>query len=85
MSYQAWHLRIFNVLARLLGLGSCLVGLVGLVSALLELWAGRNPLPEFVIAILVSGIGIAFLRVRPYRPDLKGLQPRGWWTGEPRN
>ena len=103
-AYQTWHWRIFNVLARIVGLGFVLWGL-GFSSW--GLWLLLHPTEPFpvdgvpstdleprllmtIFAGLMSLLGVALLRVRPYRPDLGdhavGLWRRSlrrtYWTGD---
>jgi hypothetical protein len=87
MSYATWHWRVFNVVARLFGVLACLVALVFLLTALVEVWTHRlavSPLWFGIGAICLFPMGVAFLRVRPYRPDVKSDDRAGWWTGEPK-
>ena len=95
MSYASWHWRMFNILARLFGLLACVGGLVGLVSVFIEFGAHQFPASAswlgLALILFVLAMGIAFLLVRPYRPDLEqgaigGPQSSSvnWWTGEPK-
>ena len=95
VSYPSWRWRIFNVLARVFGLLACLGGLTGLVSIFIEFRAHQVRASAswlgLALVLVVLAMGIAFLLVRPYRPDLQqatvgGPQPSSvtWWTGEPK-
>jgi hypothetical protein len=97
------YCRSFNVGVRLLGLWWSFVGVFAVFVGIL--WNVRGPAsPEDsdvalflpVVGALLLAAGVAFLRVRPYRPDLgdepfsgasKGRsalkEPRKWWTGDP--
>jgi membrane protein implicated in regulation of membrane protease activity len=82
--YETWHWRTFNVLVRLFGLAALMVGAVVLATG--PWWLG----------IVVIAMGVAFMTVRPYRPDLgdveRLIEPqefagnskarRRWWTGD---
>src|SRR4051812_2444544 len=84
IDYETWHWRTFNVSARLFGLVALLVGVGFVVSG------------EFLVGPFALALAGAFLRVRPYRPDLgdssylfdpfgsrgNSQAARRWWTGD---
>jgi hypothetical protein len=94
MSYSRWHWRIFNVVARLWGIGFLLAGLLGLPQVLFF----KSPPPSddglvLAVSLFAVVVGVLVIRVRPYRPDLDGYasafkstyeRQRTWWTGEPK-
>src|SRR5690349_12651659 len=97
--------RRFTQFVRFVGVTCCTLGIVMLLGAAWDLLKGRSvprsaalaPTSDLV-AGLVGGvftvaIGLALLRVRPYRPDLgdrpfgpatawQRAQARAWWTGD---
>ena len=95
LSQSPWPWRIVNVLARLTGIAFFLVGLYGLLTFALLASRGNDStaavgLVAFGFALLV---GVLVLLVKPFRPDLDGLESalgaatprrRSWWTGEPK-
>jgi hypothetical protein len=88
--------RVLNVLARVAGLTWVFGGGVGFLSLIQVSTLGSSTRAEIAIGLVVSafgvGVGVAFLRVKPYRPDLEyahtsiDQNARGynWWTGEPK-
>ena len=99
VSYEKWHWRLFNVLARAFGLMSIFAGLAFVASAVfyalhpddagnVRTLSGSAALEFTVGAAFCLAMGILFLKVRPYRPDISSqetLTSRSWWTGEPRS
>ena len=90
MSYATRHWRIFNVLARVFGLGSIFTGFIAAASGVSA--ALHPPAPNelgvvgcSVMAAFLLTIGVLFLRVRPYRPDVMSQEASSWWTGEPKS
>jgi len=93
------HWRLFNVMLRLLGLGATFSGAIAFVTVGLGLPALGGAGPVRNLAGLLSGgflslLGLGFLMLKPYRPDLgdEGApfspfrptsSPRRWWTGDP--
>jgi hypothetical protein len=93
--------RIFNVLLRLLGFGATFAGAAAVTSFGLGIPAPPGEAhPVSVPAILTGGLvtvlGLGFLLLPPFRPDLGDTkvvgnpfrtlnQPRrrSWWTGDP--
>ncbi len=90
--------KAFNIQLRLLGIGATFAGLVALVTYGL----GWPPIPgqpttrstgALIGGGLVMLLGLGFLLLKPYRPDLgdtglplnpyRGSSPRRWWTGDP--
>lgn len=98
MKYETLHWRAFNIMARLFGLMALLAGSVFLCSAFITLDIGesvsnRDMTGDFLVGIFTFVIGIAFLKVAPYRPDLRvdkidspnaSKSKLGWWTGSQR-
>ncbi len=90
--------RIFNIHLRLLGVGATFAGLVAFVTFGLGIppLAGEEPvrsIPSLVSGGLVALLGLGFLMLRPFRPDLgdtglpfnpyrPGGERRRWWTGD---
>lgn len=90
--------RLFNIHLRLLGLGATFAGSIAFVTFGLGIppLAGQEPVRS-IAALLAGGLvallGLGFLMLRPYRPDLgdSGLpfnpyrstgEQRRWWTGD---
>ena len=89
-----YHGRALNILARLCGIGFLLTGAAMVASPLLsteQLTTGLR------IGLIVTGlgalaIGVSFLMVRAWRPDLGDTiransgrhASRSWWTGDPK-
>jgi hypothetical protein len=94
MPYARFHWRLFNVLARILGIGFLLFGCIGLLQATFgSLPAGGDAPIVIFVCVLVAVVGVLMIRVKPYRPDLDGYAStfrisqsgtRTWWTGEPK-
>jgi hypothetical protein len=92
--------RLFNINLRLLGIGATFAGAVAFVTVGLGLPAPAGVDPVRNVPVLIGGgllllLGLGFLMLSPYRPDLgdSGLpfnpwrrpsSPRTWWTGDPR-
>lgn len=92
--YNAIHFGLMNILARIFGITVSLAGLIVTLKGVgrivgNSLAAEENIYAFFILGLLLVVIGIAFLRVKPARPDLDGyfgapkVQPgkRSWWTG----
>lgn len=92
--------RLFNIHLRLLGIGATFAGGIVFVTFGLGLppLAGQAPalsLPALVSGGLLGLLGIGFLMLQPYRPDLGDTgapfhpfratgERRAWWTGDRR-
>lgn len=90
--------RLFNIQVRLLGLGATFAGSIAFVTFGLGIppLAGEEPvrsIPVLIAGGLVALLGLGFLMLKPYRPDLgdTGLpfnpyrragERRKWWTGD---
>ena len=92
MSYTAFHMRTFNVLARIFGLIALFGGVAYVAKGVYWLFV---PAPKgwgffvgpsvdaAVIGAFLALMGTLVLRVRPYRPDLgPSSGPCDWWTGD---
>lgn len=100
-SADASQWRIFNVLRRLLGIGATFAGTVAAIGFGLGLPATdeTHPAlnwPSLLTGTLVALIGLSFLLMPPFRPDLGDTRvfanpvrdwarprARRWWTGDP--
>ena len=93
MTYAQWHWRVFNVIARILGIWALVIGAFSLVVTLLLITRRGIDAAHIWMGIGISGfsliIGTLFVTVRPFRPDLhreSGDTQRhdraSWWTGE---
>jgi hypothetical protein len=99
---QSTHWSLVNVLARIFGIVATIVGVIFLLLGGYSLVFPDSPSIEGMPAVLSLGVGIfgvvvgvAFLRVRSYRPDLAGSETKGsrsgdnsqrsWWTGMPQS
>jgi hypothetical protein len=108
MSYETAHWRAFNRFVRAFGLVALFVGVCLVWSSITRCWNGTcqparadAPRPAEAVAMFVVGLGaiamgVALVRVRPYRPDLgddafgrptqyQASPERQWWTGDPRS
>jgi hypothetical protein len=93
--------RVFNIMLRLLGIGGTFAGLAATISFGLG-WPpleGEAPsinLPSLISGGLVTLLGLGFLIIPPFRPDLGDTRvganlfrvrapprQRAWWTGDP--
>lgn len=108
-AYQRFHLRLFNVMTRVFGLVALISSVImcgwGVYFTVNPGAAAGIPMdglpvgPTYLaIGLLVALLGIAFVRVQPYRPDLgdtawsfssrpqtadaDSTARRSWWTGE---
>ena len=82
--YETWHWRTLTILTRVFGIMALLAAIGFALSRMV------------LVALLLLLLGYAFLRVRPYRPDLGDVEyladpfgsrgnsraPRHWWTGD---
>lgn len=97
-------LKLFNVSLRITGLWWTVLGGIALLGGVVGCvrWAvgvKTAPIETAITQTVVGGVatafGIAFLRARPYRPDLDdeaflgvfkrrpaSSEPRKWWTGD---
>jgi hypothetical protein len=90
--------RMFNVLLRLLGLGATFAGSVVVVTFGFDMPAPPGMEPRVSWGSLATGIlllliGLGFLMLPPFRPDMGDTGPlvgllrprrgRRWWTGDP--
>jgi hypothetical protein len=96
-AYGALRLRVLNVLARLFGL-LALIGGAAFLAWATYLWrypelprpgqtlSGSVSIDYLGTGVFCLAVGIGFLAVRPYRPDVTtdARARRSWWTGEPR-
>lgn len=90
--------RLFNINLRLLGIGATFAGSVAFVTFGLGLppIGGQPPVRNVAVMIagaLVALLGLGFLMLTPYRPDLgdsglpfnpwrRSSERRSWWTGD---
>jgi hypothetical protein len=97
--YGAFHLRVVNVFARLFGVLS-VIGGAGFVAWAVYFFlhpvlpstartvSGSAAFDYLGAGVLCLLMGVVFLTVRPYRPDMTigtgSGSRRSWWTGEPR-
>jgi hypothetical protein len=89
-----FHCRALNVLARLCGVGFLLGGAAMVGSPLLsaEQLATGTWIGVILAGLGSCAIGVGFLTVRTWRPDLgdtipttsRRYEPRSWWTGDPK-
>lgn len=77
MRYETLHWRAFNIMARLFGLMALLAALGFLCSAFLPgadaavSVSNMDATGDLLVAIFMLIVGIAFVKVAPYRPDLR--------------
>jgi hypothetical protein len=72
------HWKVFNALARIFGIMFCVAGAVFALSA--------HDAVGYGVAFFCIAVGVPFLLVRPYRPDLAtnaAASRARWWTGNP--
>jgi len=96
MKYETLHWCVFNIMARLFGLMALLTALAFLYTAFVQstdaaVTASNIDAPGYVlVSIFCLVVGIAFLKVAPYRPDLRvgridstnaTKSKASWWTG----
>lgn len=96
MRYETFHWCVFNILARLVGLMALLATLGFLYSAFVQATnagtsvSNMDATDYLLTALCTLIVGIAFVKVAPYRPDLRvenadspnGTESKlGWWTG----
>lgn len=95
------HWRVFNVLLRLLGFGASFAGAVATTTFGFGIPAPYETTPvthwpTVIAGGLVTLLGLGFLMMPPFRPDLGDtrvvsnpfralVEPRrrSWWTGDP--
>jgi hypothetical protein len=81
MGYKRLHWSIFNIWARVVGIGFGITSVVGIVSGFGDAFYPQNVAnrPEGPTAAILTSLGLglflgllsfALLRIRPYRPDL---------------
>ena len=94
MSYESFHWSVFNVMARLFGLGAALAFVAFGFTAGLQYFGAPLSTPGVSASLFCLAVAIGFLTVRPLRPDIsrqrlaQGNAPfpkLGWWTGAPKN
>jgi hypothetical protein len=99
MSYEAIHWSIVNVMARVFGLMAALATVASGTTAVLQFASaplttpGMGALGHGVVSLFCLAIAVAFLTVRPYRPDVRkrlaagdtSLPELSWWTGSPKD
>jgi hypothetical protein len=99
MSYEKWHWRFVNMLARTFGLMSICAGLVFGASSVLSAQhpsaqedaltlSGSAAVDFGIVAIFCLAIGALFVKIPAYRPDVTSQDragSRSWWTGEPKS
>jgi len=92
MRYETIHWTVFNVLARLFGLLGVFIGAVYVPLSIFQLTQGFDAVSDLLVSAFALVVGIGFVSVRPYRPDLssEGLGSKqdqetrsSWWTGKP--
>jgi hypothetical protein len=99
-SSDPFYWRTFNVLMRLLGIGATFAGVIVATTFGLGIpaLAGVEPMIDYrslVAGALVALLGLGFLMLPPFRPDLgdttlvvnpfralTGPNRRHWWTGD---
>jgi hypothetical protein len=102
---ESTHWRCFTIFIRLLGVFAMAVGIVMAVGDLDDVLRGgagssdgtlvsrADAIAIALAGLFGAGVGVALLRVRPYRPDLgdhafgqlsaeQVHQRRNWWTGD---
>ena len=101
MYSESSHWRMMNRMARVLGIFATLAGLAftkaavqynnnPTMAAQIPSASGSATTDAVAVAIFAFVLGILFLIVKPYRPDLRkaeptnGTQRYSWWTGEPK-
>jgi len=93
--YAKRHLRVLNVLARLFGLVAIIGGAAAVTWGVYFLRtspgvivSGSAALDYLGAGVFCLVVGVAFVAVRPYRPDLildaRASERSSWWTGESR-
>ena len=96
-----WAYRIRNVFTRIVGIWWAVLSGIALFAGIVGSirWLAGYDVPiqmaltQTAVTAVTFSVGVACLRVRPYRPDLgdrpfKGVftqpsEPRKWWTGDP--
>jgi hypothetical protein len=83
MSYEEWHWRLFNVLARAFGLLSVCAGVAFAATFVFSSWrpdaeervltvSGAPGIDFAFAAAFCLVMGVLFVMVQPYRPDVSG-------------
>ena len=97
MSYETWHWRILNVLARMFGIMALCAGLAFGASSLSSVrdpdaresvltLSGNLALDFGLASAFLFTVGVLFIKAPAYRPDVAKqgtARSRSWWTGEP--
>jgi hypothetical protein len=85
--------RVFNALARVVATLFTIAGVLFLLTGL-AFSSGSDRVIELWVSGFLIVVGILMLRVKPFRPDLDGLESafrepstkeRSWWTGDPKS
>ena len=98
MSYEFVHWGVVNILARTFGLMASFASLAFGAAAVAQIGqdslppSGTGPVAYFVVSFVCLFLAIAFLTVRPYRPDIRQDRTQSadrarkfhWWTGAPK-
>lgn len=104
MYNEAPHWRLVNRLARCFGIAAVLAGIAFAGTALhyikhpdqaanVPSASGSAATDAIAVAVFALVIGVLFLLVKPYRPDLRKdnnalhagpVQRFSWWSGEPK-
>jgi len=84
--------RAMNVFARVVGIWWLAAGIFFILLSIYYMFALAPPGVDYFLnpsidygmsGALVAVIGVAFLRIKPYRPDLERIEdPCSWWTGD---
>ena len=101
---EARHWRLVNRMARVFGIAAVLAGVAFAGAAFQHIMqpdpaahvpsaSGSAATDAIAVSVFTLVVGILFLLVKPYRPDLRKdknpedaskVQRFSWWTGEPK-